>query len=181
MTALLTHDGHGVQPPRRQAKGPRPTPRWMPLPERLYAQVMQTTRRRRWVRRTRRGVFGTQAAGEPVLSVCGWQINPSFVDRINLSMRQHVAAGGRRVSTRCTGEAGLRPQLALYHVDDNFCLPHTSRPQARPQPEPTHGPGSARQWRPQTPAMAAGVTDQVWTLQEGRLYRVPPWPQPHGQ
>ncbi len=32
LTALLTHYGHWVQPPRRQAKGPAPKPRWMPLP-----------------------------------------------------------------------------------------------------------------------------------------------------
>ena len=32
LTALLTHYGHWVQPPRRQAKGPFPKPRWMPLP-----------------------------------------------------------------------------------------------------------------------------------------------------
>jgi hypothetical protein len=32
-TALLTHDGCWVQPPRRQAKGPVPKPRWMPLPQ----------------------------------------------------------------------------------------------------------------------------------------------------
>jgi hypothetical protein len=25
--------------------------------------------------------------------------------------------------------------------------------------------------------MAAGLTDHIWTLQEGLLYRVPPWPQ----
>jgi hypothetical protein len=33
MTALLTHYGHWVQPPRRQATGPLPKPRWMPLPQ----------------------------------------------------------------------------------------------------------------------------------------------------
>ena len=48
------------------------------------------------------------------------------------------------------------------------------------QPEPTNGPGSAKTWRPQTPAMAAGLTDHVWTLSEVLLYRVPPWPQPAG-
>jgi hypothetical protein len=37
LTALLTHYGHWVQPPRRQATGPRPKPRWMPLPQLLYA------------------------------------------------------------------------------------------------------------------------------------------------
>ncbi|MDH3602224.1 MAG: hypothetical protein OEU26_21640, partial [Candidatus Tectomicrobia bacterium] len=98
VTALLTHYGHWVQPPRRQAKGPRPKPRWMPLPELLYAQVIKTTRRRRLVRLTRRVVFGTQEAVEQVLSVCGWQINTSFVERVNLSIRQHVAAVGRRVA-----------------------------------------------------------------------------------
>jgi hypothetical protein len=30
LTALLTHYGHWVQLPRRQAKGPLPKPRWMP-------------------------------------------------------------------------------------------------------------------------------------------------------
>jgi len=34
------------------------------------------------------------------------------------------------------------------------------------------------QWRPCTPAMAAGLTDQVWSLREVLLFRVPPWPQP---
>jgi hypothetical protein len=39
-TAILTHFGHWIQPERRQDKGPRPKPRWMPLPELLYAQLM---------------------------------------------------------------------------------------------------------------------------------------------
>src|SRR5262249_1733831 len=38
-TALLTHCGQWMQPERRQDKGPLPKPRWMPLPELLYAQV----------------------------------------------------------------------------------------------------------------------------------------------
>src|SRR5437764_13868850 len=37
LTALLTHHGHWVQPPRRQGTGPAPKPRWMPLPGLLYA------------------------------------------------------------------------------------------------------------------------------------------------
>jgi hypothetical protein len=45
---------------------------------------------------------------------------------------------------------------------------------------PTTGTGAAKQWRPQTPAMAAGLTDRVWTLREVLLFRVPPWPQPAG-
>ncbi len=178
MTALLTHYGHWVQPPRQQATGPAPKPRWMPLPQLLYAQVIKTVRRRRLVGVTHRVVFGTLAAVEQVLAPFGWQINTAFVERINLTIRQHVAAVGRRVSTLCKGEEGLRQQLILYHVYYNFCLPHTSLRRALPQSEPTNGHGSAKAWRPQTPAMAAGLTEHVWTLREVMMYRVPPWPQP---
>ncbi len=177
-TALLTHFGHWVPPPRRQAKGPAPKPRWMPLPQLLYAQVIKTTRRRRLVRVSHRVVFGTLEAVQQVLAACGWQINTAFVERLHLTIRQHVAAVGRRVSTLCKGEDGLRQQLALYHCYSNFCLPHAGLRQPLPLPEPTNGTGSAKQWRPQTPAMAAGLTDHVWTLREVLLFRVPPWPQP---
>jgi IS1 family transposase len=180
LTALLTHYGQWVQPPRCQAPGPAPKPRWMPLPELLYAQVVKTVRRRRLVRVQHRVVFGTLGAVQQVLAACGWQINTAFVERFNLSIRQHVAAVGRRVSTLCKGEDGLRQQLALYHVYYNFCLPHASLRLPLPQPERTNGCGSAKQWRPSTPAMAAGLTDHVWTLREVLLFRVPPWPQPVG-
>jgi hypothetical protein len=178
LTALLTHYGQWVQPLRHQAKGPVPKPRWMPLPELLYAQVIKTMRRRRLVEVTHRVVFGTPAAVGQVLVACGWQINTSFVERLNLSLRQHVAAIGRRTSTLCKGAEGLRQQLALFHVYHNFVLPHASLRQPLLVPEPTNGLGSAKVWRPSTPAMAAGLTDHVWTLKEVLMFRVPPWPHP---
>jgi len=177
-TALLTHYGQWVQPARRQATGAAPKPRWMPLPGLLYAQVVKTVRRRRLVQVKHRVVFGTLDRVKQVLAACGWQINTAFIERLNLSIRQHVAAVGRRVTTLCKGEDGLRQQLALYQVYYNFCLPHASVRLPLPQPEPTNGRGSAKQWRPSTPAMAAGLTDHVWTLREVLLFRVPPWPQP---
>src|SRR5262249_40959592 len=48
--------------------------------------------------------------------------DPFFL-RVNLSIRQHVAAVGRRVMTLCKHADGLRQQLALYHLYYNFCLP----------------------------------------------------------
>jgi IS1 family transposase len=180
LTALLTHYGQWIQPPRRQAQGPAPKPRWMPLPQLLYAQVVKTVRRRRLVDVQHRVVFGSLEAVNHLLAPLGWQINTAFVERINLSIHQHVAAVGRRVATLCKGEAGLQQQLILHQVYYNFCLPHASIRLPLPQPEPTHGSGSARQWRPCTPAMAAGLTDHVWTLREVLLFRVPPWPQPVG-
>jgi hypothetical protein len=176
-TAILTHVGHWVQPPRRQGKGPMSQPRWMSLPELRYGQVVKTVRRRRLVRLTHRAVFGTKAAIEQVLATSGGQIHTAFIERVNLSIRQHGVAVGRRVNTLCKGEAGLPQQLALYHVYYNFVFPHASLRQPLMVVEPTHGSGSARQWRPCPPAMAVGSTDRVWTLREVLLYRVPPWPQ----
>jgi IS1 family transposase len=178
LTAIVTHFGHWVQPPRRQARGAAPQPRWMPVPALLYAQVVKTMRRRRLVAVKHRVVFGTKAAVEQVLAACGWQINTAFVERLNLSLRQRVAALRRRSATSCKGEDGLRQQLALFQVYHNFVLPHTSLRQALAGPLSTHGMGSAKVWQPCTPAMAAGLTDCVWTLREVLLYRVPPWPQP---
>src|SRR6266702_3559392 len=68
LTALLTHYGHWVQLPRRQDKGPHPKPRWMPLPQLLYAQVVKTVRRRRLVQVRHRVVFGTIEAVQQVLT-----------------------------------------------------------------------------------------------------------------
>jgi hypothetical protein len=132
------------------------------------------------MRITHRVVFGTLEAVHKVLTAHGWRINTTFIERVNLTIRQHVAAVGRRVITLCKGEEGLRQQLALYHTYYNFCLPHASLRLPLLQPEPTHGNGSAKRWRPRTPAMAAELTDHVWTLREVLLFRVPPWRQPAG-
>jgi len=177
-TALLTHFGYWVQPERRQAIGPMPKPRWMPLPELRYAQVVKSYRRRRLVGGTHRVVFGTRLAIEQVLARCGWTINTAFVERLNLDIRQRVAAIGRRVNTLCQGAEGLRDQLVLFQTYHNFVLPHASLRQPFAHPLPTNGDGSATLWQPCTPAMAAGVTDHVWSLTEVLLSRVPPWPQP---
>jgi IS1 family transposase len=178
LTAIVTHFGHWVQPPRRQGRGPAPKPHWMPLPTLLYAQVVKQMRRRRLVAVKHRVVFGTQAAVGQVLAVCGWQINTAFVERLNLSLRQRVAAMRRRSATPCKSKDGLGQPLILFQVYHNFVLPHASLRQPLFMPEPTHGTGSAKVWQPRTPAMAAGLTDHVWSLREVLLFRVPPWPQP---
>jgi hypothetical protein len=98
--------------------------------------VIKTVRRRRLVRVSHRVVFGTLDAVHQVLAPYGWQINTAFVERINLALRQHVAAVGRRVNTLCKHEAGLRQQLAVFQVYHNFVLAHASLRLPLPQPEP---------------------------------------------
>jgi IS1 family transposase len=180
LTALVTHYGQWTQSERRQGKGPRPRPRWMPQPRLLYAQVVKSYRRRRIVGIRHRVIFGAAQTIESILAKRGWQINTSFVERLNLDLRQHVAAIGRRVNTLCKHEAGLRHQLALFQTYHNFVLPHASL--RLPLPECGRLPETSlsKRWRPQTPAMAAGLTDHVWSVREVLMYRVPPWPQHQG-
>jgi IS1 family transposase len=179
LPAILSHCGWWVHPERRQDKGPVPKPRWMPLPGLLYAQVVKQYRRKRVVGVQHRIVFGTREAIEHVLAAWGWQINTAFIERLNLDIRQRVAAVGRRVKTLCQSADGMQYQLAVCHVYYNFVLAPASLRQPLLAPEATNGRGSAKVWQPCTPAMAAGLTDHVWTLQEMLRFRVPPWPQPH--
>ena len=74
-TAIVTYFDHWVQPPRCQARGPVPKPRWMPLPALLYAQVVKTVQKRPLVEVRHRVVCGTLEAVQQVLATCGWQIN----------------------------------------------------------------------------------------------------------
>lgn len=179
-TALLTHYGYWVTLPRRRSSGPAPKPRWLPQPALLYAQVVKTYRRRRLVRMRPRVVFGTLAHVMHVLAPLGWHINTAFIERINLTIRHHVAAVGRRVMTVAKRAEGLRAQLHLYQTYYNFCLPHASLCLPLAHPPPSKERGSAKRWHPCTPAMAAGLTDRVWSLREVLLVRVSPWSQPPG-
>jgi hypothetical protein len=180
LTALLTHSGPWVQPPRRQVPGPAPTARGRPLPPLLYAQVVKTMRRRRLVRVRHRVVFGTLEAVKPLLAPRGWHIPTAFVERLHLTIRQPVAAVGRRGSPLGKDADGWPQPWAVFHCSDNFCVPHASVRRPWPQPEPTNGSGSAPQWPPGTPARAAGLTAHVWSVRAMLRLRVPPWPQPVG-
>ena len=114
--ALLTHVGPWRQPARRREKGPLPKPRWVPVPALLDAQVVQSSRRRRIVGVNYRVVFGTMKRVQQVLAACGRKINTAFVERLNLDIRQRVAAVGRRGKTLGQGEDGLRQPLAVSPV-----------------------------------------------------------------
>jgi hypothetical protein len=107
LPAIVGHCGFWVHPERRQDQGPWPKPRWMPLPGLLYAQVIKQYRRKRLVGVKHHVVFGTLGTIAQVLAGCGWKINTAFVERLNLDIRQRVAAVGRRVNTLCKGEDGL--------------------------------------------------------------------------
>lgn len=173
--ALLHAYGTWHQPQRQGDRGRYPKPRRVPRPELLYAQVVKKREHGRVVEVTTQVVFGTpeaiqdQVAASPVSAT----INTSFIERDNLTQRQ----SNRRLTRRTTGfskdlswfEKQLWLSWAYYHL----VLPHQSLRQRLLVPEPTRGTGTLRHWRPVTPAMAAGITDHVWSTTELLSYRVP--------
>lgn len=173
--ALLHTYGMWVQPQRQGKRGPHPKPQRRPLPGLLYAQVVKKREQGRVVEVGTKVVFGQaeaiadQLAASPVSNT----INTSFVERDNLTQRQ----SNRRLTRRTTGyskeitwlEKQLWLSLAYYHL----VLPHHSLRQRLVVPEPTRGTGSPRLWDLVTPAMAAGITDHIWTTTELLSYRVP--------
>jgi IS1 family transposase/transposase-like protein len=176
--ARLTHFGYWVQLTRRGTRGPLPKPRWQPLPQLQYAQVVKQRFKGRVVSVSHRVIYGSLETVEVLLAQSvGQVVNTAFTERLNLSIRQHVSALGRKVATLAKGEAGLDNLLVLYQAYYNFCLPHTALRLALLEPRPTKGAGSYQKWTPRTPAMAASLTDRIWRMEELLLFRVPPWPQ----
>ena len=125
-----------------------------------------------------RVVFGHRDEIDGLLAAQGWQINTAFVERSNLTLRQHVAAIGWRVITLAKTDTGLLAQLYLFQAYYNLCLPHASLRQSLPLALIDVSDRGAQHWQKTTPAMAAGITNHVWTLRELFLFRVPPWHQP---
>jgi len=174
--ALLHAYGRWHQPPRPGHRGRYPKPLLMPPPGLLYAQVVKTRDHGRIVQIDSKVVFGDpQAIAEKLtLLPTSATINTSYVERHNLTQRQ----SNRRLTRRTNGfskdlswfERQLWLSLAYYHL----VLPHRRLRQPLPEPEPTRGSGSLRRWQPVTPAMAARLTDPVWTAAELLSYRVPP-------
>jgi hypothetical protein len=80
-------------------------------------------------------VCGTQAGVKHVRASQGWHMYTAFIEPLNLAIRRHMAAVGRRIMTPYNSEEGVRQQLALYQTYDNWCFPHASSRLPLPQPQ----------------------------------------------
>lgn len=134
----------------------------------LYGQIDKERKHGRLVAIERKAVFGTLAQIQSVLESDGHSqvINTSTVERDNLSVRQH---NGRLVRKTLSFSKDWQMHQAAIDFEDavqNFVRPHSSL--MVPQP----GPGR-RRWAYRTPAMAAGLTDHIWSILELVTYRRP--------
>lgn len=136
-------------------------PRLRPWRNVCIAQVVKRYAQRHVVDVERRIVEGTPARVETLRrrSQGAGVINTAYIERLNATFRERLATLTRR--GRALARCPLTLQHGMYLIGTvyNFCTPHASLAHAR---------------RGITPAMAAGITDHCWTVQELLSFHVPP-------
>jgi transposase-like protein len=151
--------------PVHTGKGGRP--RLRPWHNVLIAQVVKRYERRRVVEVERRIVDGTPARVETLRRRAQGDgvINTAYIERLNATFRARLGALTRRGRALARRTLTLQHGMYLIGTVYNFCTPHAS----------LCGAGGAA-----TPAMAAGITDHCWTVQELLSFHVPPprWTPP---
>jgi transposase-like protein len=133
----------------------------------LLGQVVKQYKQRHVVAVAHRVVCGTAAAIATALAATGGTvINTAYIERLNATFRQHLAPLVRRGRALARTTTMLTAGMYLVGCAYNLCWSHDSLRQAA-------GPGATARWIERTPAMAAGLTDRRWTMDELLHYHVP--------
>jgi hypothetical protein len=160
--------------PMRNGKPGRP--RLRPWDGIHIAQVVKRYARKHVVGVTRRVVQGSQADIETLLhrTQGGGVINTAYIERLNATFRARITALVRRGRALARQVHTLHEAMYLVGTVYNFCTYHHSLR------VPLYLPKGRRRWLQRTPAIAAGITDHRWTVEELLLFRVPPprWTPP---
>ena len=153
---------------RTRQAGTGGRPRLISWPDLVIAQVVKQYAGRAMTGAIHRLVHGSVQMFLTLLwSTPGCEVlNTAFIERLNGTFRSRLAVLGRR--TRCAARRAPTVARGMYLVGTvyNFCCEHSSL--------------TTEAGRRQSPAMAAGLTDHIWTVGELLHYRVPPprWEPP---
>lgn len=137
--------------------GKRGRPAHQIWPDLHIAQVVKSRAGGKVKESQRRVVHGCQARVDELiaLSQCALGfINTAFVERLNATFRARMPSLVRRTRNLAQKVERLHAEMFWTGVVYNFCTVHSSL-------------GA-------TPAMAAGLTEQVWSVRELLLFRPPP-------
>ncbi len=140
---------------------------WLQVwPERCSATVIKRTQKKRVVELTRRMTRGSLQQASTLLQAAlgGSVLNTAFIERLNGTMRERLAALTRKCRHAASHLAGLQAGRYLIGSTYNFCWPQQELS------KPTHLGALT------TPAMAAGLTDHGWSMWELLSYRMAPAP-----
>ena len=163
--ALLERYHVKVSYPSTGKQGRPRIPKKLPVAELRYAQVIKKRQKGRVVSVSKRVVYGDPC------SIDLKEINTSLIERFNLTMRRENASLQRKTLSFAKDKEELMSHLALQVAYYHFVRPHLSlreRINQQIQANPT------RRWQKRTPAMAAAITDHIWSLRElltARLYK----------
>jgi IS1 family transposase len=160
--AIRATYGQEVTPPRTGRPGRPRKPRTVVPPEVTYATVHKQRENNRVVAVSMRVVFGTIAAvaWALVASAVSTVVNTCFVERHNGTDRNRCSRKVRKSYAFSKDWPVHRAATQFSYFSYNFCWPvRTLRTR-----------GADGRWHKRTPAMAAGLTDHGWTLNEWLQY-----------
>jgi IS1 family transposase len=160
----VIRDAYGtrVTPPRTGRRGRPRKPYTTVAPEVTYATVHKEREKNRVVRVSTRVVFGTPetVASALALSPVSRSVNTCFVERHNGTDRGRCSRKVRKSYAFSKDWAVHRAATVFSYFSYNFCWPvRTLRVK-----------GDSGRWRQRTPAMTAGLTDRIWSLDEWLTY-----------
>jgi IS1 family transposase len=149
--ALTAHFGHWFRPKRAR------TDHWAVDEELRHGQLVRRKDRRKLKYAIQRMAWGNRGELFDVLEANGFRrvIQTSFIERVNLTFRQCIAALAWKTWSLVSEE-----QL-LHHAEWFRLYYHLARPHESLR-EPI--PGLKGKHRDRTPAMALGLTDRVLTV-----------------
>jgi hypothetical protein len=142
-------------------------PRLRPWRHVCIAHVVKRSERRRVVETARRMVDGTPARVETLRRRAQGDgvLTTASIERLNATFRARLASLTRRGRALARRTLTLQHGMSLIGTVSHCCTPHTSL---------AHAGGTT------TPAMAAGITDHCWSVQELLASHGPPpqWTPP---
>jgi len=132
-----------------------------PPPDLVYGQVIKKKRQGRLQELVYRVCCGAERLEE-----LGLSISTSLIERLNLTLRHALAPLVRKSQSFCKDRSHMRRRVTFFQAFYNVARPHMSLRLPLPEREPQDSGLIQPKWHHRTPAMAAGLTDHVWTFRE---------------
>jgi IS1 family transposase len=143
--------------PRTGKPGRPKKPIKEPHPDLVYGQIVKKKCQGRLKEITTRVLCGPERFAE-----LGLAISTTLLERLNLTFRQALAPLVRKTLSFSKNRSHLEQHVCFFQVFYNVARPHMSL--REPITAQVHR--FEQKWKQRTPAMAAGLTDHVWTFRE---------------
>jgi len=154
------------QPARRKRGRPRTRPVLALDPQLVYGQIVKERAKGRVVRVSKRLVYAEGQTLDQTLPLDDKRFSTSYVERNNGTIRATNARFGRKTLCFSKQLQELTFSQLLNDAYYNFCRPHKGLRVCVFQ--------GNKKWQLRTPAMAEGLTDHIWTLEELLTFRSSP-------